>query len=508
MPIFGSLINRALRIRKRFTLPHGSAKAYQAQVLRRLLMKAMYTDFGRHYRFTDILDSPDWLNEYRRTVPIHTYNRMFEEWWKGYQDGREDITWPGKVKYFALSSGTSESASKHIPVTRDMLRCIRKVGIKQLYSMVNFPIPPKSFEKGILMLAGTTNLFHRGSYYEGDMSGISARNIPRWFRYFYKPNPKISHRPNWDQRIRLIVRKAPEWDVATVCGVPAWVQIVFEEIIKYHKVRHIHEIWPNLAVYIHGGVSFEPYRESFRKLLGHPIQFIETYMASEGSFGFQARPGTPGIRLVMNAGIFFEFIPFNEENFDEDGELKPGARAYMIHEVVEQVNYAVVLSTCAGLWRYLLGDVVRFVDARALEVVIMGRTKHFLSLCGEHMSVDNMNNAIRAVSAELGIDIGEFTVGGFKYENRFAHRWYIGTDDHPDPAEVRRILDETLSRINDDYAVERTSALKEVFVEILPNDLFIKYLRSKGKEGAMHKFPRVMKNGTLSDWETFLSRNK
>lgn len=359
------------------------------------------------------------------------------------------------------------------------------------------------------MLGGTTNLFNRGSYYEGDMSGISARNIPRWFRYFYKPGGKISYRPNWEQRIKLIVRKAREWDVATVCGVPAWVQIVFEEIIKYHKVNNIHDIWPNLEIYIHGGVSFEPYRESFNKLLGRPITYIETYMSSEGSFGFQSRPGTRGIKLILNAGIFYEFIPFNEENFDDSGEVKPGAKSYMIHEVVENVQYAIVISTCAGAWRYLLGDVVSFTDAREYEVVIVGRTKHFLSLCGEHMSVENMNKAIQTVSEEMDIGIREYAVAGFQRNQRFAHRWYIGTDDcHAEPERIGKIIDDTLRRINDDYAVERTAALKEVLVQILPNEAFIEYLRFKGKEGAMNKFPRVLKNGMMEDWESFLINRK
>lgn len=505
MPIFGSLIKRALRIRKQFTIPHGTAKTYQTQVLRRLLMKSMFTEFGRHYHFAEILSQPNFVEQYRQQIPFHSYNTMYSQWWHKCMEGIEDVTWPGKVKYFALSSGTSESASKHVPVTKDMLRSIRKVGIKQLYSMANFPIPPKSFEKGILMLAGTTNLFNRGSYYEGDMSGISARNIPRWFRYFYKPESKISYRPNWDQRIKLIVRKAPEWDVATMCGVPAWAQIVIEEIIKYHQVKNIHEIWPNLAVYIHGGVSFEPYRDSFNKLLGKPITYIETYMSSEGSFGFQARPGTKGIRLVLNAGIFYEFIPFNKENFDDQGDLLPGAKAYMIHEVVEGVNYAVVLSTCAGAWRYLIGDVVSFTDTRQYEIVIVGRTRHFLSLCGEHLSIENMNNAIQVVGQKLDIGIREYTVTGFRYQNRFAHCWYIGTDATDVSAEaIKQIIDDTLSAINDDYAVERTAALKEVFVQVLPNKAFIEYLRSKGKEGAMNKFPRVLKNGQMEAWESFL----
>lgn len=505
MAIIGNLISRSLRIRKKFTVKLGTPRQYQLQVLHRLLEKAKNTQFGRHYKFQEILDSPSFMAQYRARIPVHNYNKMNAEWWYKALEGEDNVSWPEKVKYFALSSGTSESASKHIPVTRDMLRTVKKVGVKQLYSMANFDIPPRSFEKGILMLGGTTSLYEKGDYYEGDMSGIQAKNIPRWFRRFYKPGGRISKKPNWEQRIKLIVRKARQWDVGTVCGVPAWVQIVLEEIIKYHGVKNIHEIWPNLAIYIHGGVSFEPYRDSFQKLLGKPITFIETYMASEGSFGFQARPGTKGIKLVLNAGIFFEFIPFNEENFDADGEVKPNPKSYMIHEVVEDVEYAVMLSTCAGAWRYLIGDVVKFTSVKEHEIVIVGRTKQFLSLCGEHMSIDNMNKAIDMVQKKLGITVKEFTIAGFPYQNLFAHRWYIGTDDvNVDSNKVREIIDQTLSEVNDDYAVERTAALKEIFVEVLPNEVFIDYLRCKGKEGAMNKFPRVMKGEKAKDWQNFL----
>lgn len=510
MALLGNLIARSLEVRKQFKLSVASPRTYQRHTIRQLLERGQYTAFGKHYDFAGILSKEvDFIKAFREKVPVHTYNEMYEQWWHRCLEGEENVTWPGKVKYFALSSGTSESASKHIPVTQDMLKSTKKVGFKQLYSMTEFKIPPVAFQKGVLMLGGTTSLFNRGEVYEGDMSGISAKNMPRWLsNLFYKPGQKISKRPKWEDRIKLIVRNAKNWDVGTVCGVPAWVQIVLEEVIRYHKVKNIHEIWPNLSIYIHGGVSFEPYRDSFKKLLGKNITFIETYMASEGSFGFKARPGNHGIKLVLNAGIFYEFVPFTSDNFDEDGNPKPNPTTYLIDEVKEDTEYAVMISTCAGAWRYIIGDVVRFTDAKEYEIAIVGRTKQFLSLCGEHMSVDNMNKAIDTVSKKLGFTIREFAVAGFPYQNLFAHRWYIGCDDESISAEkVKQILDETLCEVNDDYAVERTSALKEVFVELLPNDTFYDYMRSIGKEGAMNKFPRVLKNGALKKWEEYLEQN-
>ena len=511
MALLGNLIARSLRLRKQFKLPTGSPYTYQRHTLRQLLERAQFTAFGKHYKFDNILGQEvDFIKAFQQKIPVHTYNTMHEQWWHRCLNGEENVTWPGKVKYFALSSGTSEAASKHIPVTQDMIKSIKQVGFKQLYSLVDFNIPPVAFQKGVLMLGGTTSLFERGDYYEGDMSGISAKNMPRWIsNFFYKPGQKISQRPHWEDRIKLIVRNARKWDVGTVCGVPAWVQIVFEEVIKYHKVNNIHEIWPNLNIYIHGGVSFEPYKESFKRLLGKPITFIETYMASEGSFGFKARPGNHGIKLVLNTGIFYEFVPFNSDNFDEDGNPKSSVTSLMIHEVKEDTDYAVMLSTCAGAWRYIIGDVIRFTNAKEYEITIVGRTKQFLSLCGEHMSIDNMNKAIDTVARQLNINIREFAVAGFKHHNLFAHRWYIGCDNltNIDAEAVKQLLDKTLAEINDDYAVERTSALKEVFVEMLPNSVFYDYMRSIGKEGGMNKFPRVLKNGALKTWQQYLETN-
>ncbi|MEZ5047040.1 MAG: GH3 auxin-responsive promoter family protein [Chitinophagaceae bacterium] len=499
MALLGHIINRSLRLRKRISINLGTPRAYQINVLKHLLNKASKSNFGKYYQFKSILSENDFYDAFAKKVPFHNYNQMYNQWWRYCQEGESNVCWPGKVKYFALSSGTSESASKHIPVTDDMIKSVKKAGFKQFFSMQNFDLPADVFGKGILMLGGSTSLYEKGDYYEGDMSGISAKKMPRWLSFlFYKPGQSISKRPRWEDRIKLIVRKAPTWNVGTICGVPSWVQIVMEEIIRYHKLDSIHDIWPNLALYIHGGVSIEPYREQFKTLFGNNIKYIETYMASEGSFGFQARPNTSGIKLILNNGIFYEFVPFNLTNFTEDGEIKQGSKAYLINEVVEKTDYAIVISTCAGAWRYLIGDVIRFTNVKLGEFVIVGRTKQFLSLCGEHLSVDNMNKAIDEVQRKLKITIKEFTVAGYTHDKKFAHKWYIGCDQEVDKNEVLKQIDETLRKINDDYHNRKGFYIAPFVYRSTTLFYFYRILHATGKFGAMNKFPSTkMVNKTV-----------
>ena len=278
-----------------------------------------------------------------------------------------------------------------------------------------------------------------------------------------------------------------------------------EKILDYYSATHIHEVWPNLSVYVHGGVSFDPYRKGFQKLLGKNIYYIETYLASEGFIAFQNGPGQRSMKMVLNSGIFYEFIPFERKYFNESGELLSNVPTLMIDEVEEGKEYALLLSSCAGAWRYLIGDVVRIINKEEAEIVITGRTKHFLSLCGEHLSVDNMNKAIELVSDDLNITIPEFTVSGIPHGSLFAHHWYIGTDDTVNETEMKVKLDNYLKELNDDYAVERSAALKEVFISVLPLNTFYKYMEAKGKVGGQNKFPRVIKDSQLEDWKSFLN---
>lgn len=512
MPILGTLLKKGIRIRESLEQEYSNPFDIQKQELKKLLITASQTDFGKHYSFGSILnaykkdDQKAFFRLYKELVPIHNYNKIYKDWWYISKQGKRNVCWPGNVKYFALSSGTSEASSKYLPITKDMKRAIQKTSIRQILSLSKYDLPANFFQGGILMLGGSTQLNNRGSYFEGDLSGIQAAQLPFWFQHFYKPGKRIAKTRDWDEKLTEIAKKARDWDISIIVGVPAWIQILMEKILDYHQVNNIHEIWPNLQVYVHGGVSFDPYRKGFQKLLGKEIHYIETYLASEGFIAFQAKPDYRSMRLVLNNGIFYEFVPFEEKNFDENGDLLETAETLMIDEIEEGKEYALLLSSCAGAWRYIIGDVVKFTSKEDSEIIITGRTKHFLSLCGEHMSVDNMNKAIELVGNDLNIAIPEFTVAGIPHGTLFAHHWYIGTDADVDPALIRSKLDQYLKDLNDDYAVERGAALKEVFVDVLPVGTFYKWMESKGKVGGQNKFPRVIKNVQYEDWKNFIKQ--
>jgi hypothetical protein len=410
------------------------------------------------------------------------------------------------IKYFALSSGTSEAASKYIPITKELIRSNTVTSIRQLMSLATYSDVPKSrVSKGWLMLGGSTQLQKGPTYFAGDLSGIQAKNIPFWFQAMYKPGKKIAKVRDWTEKLDEIIEKAPEWDIAFLLGVPAWVQLCMEKVIERYNLKNIHEIWPNLACYVHGGVAFEPYKKGFQKLLGKPITYIETYLASEGFLAYQSRQDAKGMKLAFNNNIFFEFVPFDETNFDSEGNMIANPQAFMIHQVEQGKDYAILISTNAGTWRYLIGDTIRFVDIEKSEIIITGRTKHFLSLVGEHLSVDNMNKAIELVSEELNISIPEFTVAGIPFGTHFAHHWFVATDDKVNTEELKAKLDNKLKELNDDYEVERKHALQEIFVDVLSEQVFMDFMKMKGKLGGQHKFPRVLKGKVLEDWQRFLN---
>lgn len=502
MALFDISLSRS--IAKALKLPARSPYRQQLKVLKKLMKKARDTRFGKAYGFDTLLKQEDPIAAFQAAVPTHDYNSIYEQWWHKTLEGKSDVCWPGKIKYFALSSGTSEAASKYIPITDDLMNGNRLVMVKQLLTLRTYhDIPVRSIGKGWLMLGGSTDLQKGPGYYSGDLSGITAKKVPFWFSPFYKPGKKIARTKDWNNKIDAIVKEAPNWDIGFVVGVPAWIQMCMERIIKEYNLKTIHDIWPNLAFFVHGGVSFEPYKRGFEKLVTRPLTYIETYLASEGFIAYQDRQHARGMRLALGH-IFFEFVPFNDKNFDQEGNITPGAEILSIDKVEEGKDYAILLSTSAGAWRYLIGDTIRFVDQKRSEIVITGRTKHFLSLVGEHLSVDNMNKAIQLVSEELNLCIPEYTVAGVPHGLFFAHQWWVACDDHADPDDLRVRIDQKLMELNDDYAVERQSALKDIYLEVLPESKFMEFMHAKGKIGGQHKFPRVMKGKMLQDWQRFI----
>ncbi|MBL0356484.1 MAG: GH3 auxin-responsive promoter family protein [Chitinophagaceae bacterium] len=486
-------------------LPVNDPRRQQLKVLKKLLRKAMFTEFGQTYKFDEVLLSRHPGKKFQQLVPAYNYNKMYEAWWHKAKDGVPDVCWPGKIKYFALSSGTSDATSKYIPITKELIRSNTITSIKQLISLAKYEdVPKRAVGKGWLMLGGSTQLQKGPTYYAGDLSGIQQKNIPFWFQGLYKPGKKIAREKDWAKKLEEIVENAPNWDIGFIVGVPAWLQLCMEKIIERYKLNNIHEMWPHLAFYVHGGVAMEPYKKGFEKLLGKPITYIETYLASEGFLAYQNRQGAVGMHLALNNNIFFEFVPFDDNNFDSEGNMVENPEALMLHEVEENKDYAVLISTNAGAWRYAIGDTVKLVDKEKSEIIITGRTKHFLSLVGEHLSVDNMNKAIEIASEDLNICIPEFTVAGVPHGNFFAHHWYVATDDVADEKQLALHIDAKLKELNDDYEVERKHALKEVFVTVLPEKIFLNFMKSKGKIGGQHKFPRVLKGKMLEDWNKFL----
>ena len=510
MAIISTLLKKGIRLRESLEQEYSHPLELQRQELKKMLIYAAETEIGRKYDFAKILKGFRWgesefYERYKSQVPIYDYNRIHDEWWYKLLEGKSNVTWPGPVRHFALSSGTSGATSKFIPITRDMVKAIRRTGVRQILSLSKYDLPASLLTRGILMLGGSTDLEFNGTYFSGDLSGITTGRLPIWFQRFYKPGKKISRSKNWGDKLDQIVEKAKSWDIGIIVGVPAWLQILIEKIIERYEVNNIHEIWPNLQIFVHGGVSFEPYKKGFERLLGKPLLYLETYLASEGFLAFQALPNRKSMRLVLNNGIFHEFVPFNDSNFDEEGNIKQDAETLKIDEIEEGKDYALLISTCAGAWRYLIGDVIRFVSKEESEIIISGRTKHFLSLCGEHLSVDNMNKAIELTAEEHDLNIREFTVLGIPHGSLFAHHWFVGSDTKIKEGVLRKSIDKNLKLLNDDYAVERNHALKKVFVTVLPPALFYDWLKEQGKEGGQNKFPRVLKGEKASNWQEFLT---
>lgn len=504
MPVIGELIKTAIELGDKLNW-ESSPKEMQEGVLKHLLKKSQDTAFGKYYGFSQILDAKDPTETFQREVPYFDYDKIYSEWWCQIRKRHSDITWPGINSFFAVSSGTT-SASKHIPVTDDMLESIRKAGIGQIMSLSKYDMPADFFQRQVMMLGSSTDLKESKGFLEGEISGISAYHIPNWFQNFYKPGPEISAIPDWDKRIEIIAKEAKDWDIGSISGIPSWIELMMKKVIEYNNLDNIHDIWPNLQVYTPGGVAFEPHRKSFEKLLAHPLTYIDTYLASEGFLAFQNRPDTDSMALVLDNGIYFEFVPFTPANMTESGTVHPDAKALTIDEIEEDTDYILLISTVAGTWRYMIGDTIMFTDKDRAEIKITGRTKFFLNVVGSQLSVHQMDEGIQALQEKFDVTVPEYTVAAIQEDGDYIHRWYLGKDTgEVDEENAAKFLDQTLQEHNKNYKVARSKALKGVEARVVPADTFYAYSEKQKKKGGQVKFPRVMKEEDFRAWESFAS---
>ena len=477
----------------------------QYKVFRKLIKKAAKTDFGKQFLFEQILTADYDLALFKKLVPVYTYETLYQQWWKRVKRGDKDVCWPGKIKYFALSSGTSSGSSKIIPVSKQMLKTIRKTSLKQITSLKKLGVTNKSVRGEVLMIGGSTKLEEKNNRFFGDMSGISMLNaLPRWFlKKYYRPGYAISDLTDWDKRLNEIVLQAKKWNIAVICGMPNWVYLLIEKIVTHYKVETIHEIWPKLQLYVHGGVFFQPYQSDFEKLLKYPLNYAETYMASEGFFGFSTSDSKGGIQLVLDGNIFFEFIPYDNVNFDEHDCLRPNATPITIQQVKKNTNYALVITNNAGAWRYLIGDIIQFVNTETASIKIIGRLGQTLNVCGEHVSATNLIEAYNRVSENLEIESGEFTVVSHYSNGNTTHHWFICGNKVLAKLPIAHKLDKSLMLLNHDYAVARKANLLKPVVHIIPKRTMTQWLAHNGRAGNQYKMPVILSQDKIQPWLEF-----
>ena len=505
MALLGSLVKKGIELNQKFAFQSDDNLSQQVKQLKTLLDKAKDTAFGKFYAFEDLLKSDNPIKGFKEAVPIHDYNQINDRWWHQ-QQTHKDITWPGKPSFFALSSGTTGKTSKRIPITEDFLQSMRDVGTSLVRSLPNFNFPEELFESEILMLSSSANLSkHEYGHQEGEISGINVSNFPGLYDFFYRPGKEIASIDNWDERVEAIAKEAPNWNIGAIAGIPSWVLLMLQKIIEEHDLDTIHDIWPNLTVYASGGVAFETYREDFNKVSKKPLTIIDTYLASEGFFSYTSKPNAMDMRLALEHGYFYEFIPFDENGVDETGQLLENPVSLTIDEVELEKDYVLIISSCAGAWRYAIGDTIKFISLDPPEILITGRTKFFLNVVGSQLSEEKLDDAILAVSKKHGININEYSVGAIKNnQDEYIHQWVVVSDEDIDEASFKESLDSELKDANKNYGVARSKALKGIELKAISKDQYYSYLEKDKKKGGQIKTPKVMKEEKMNGLLSFL----
>jgi hypothetical protein len=466
--------------------------AVQKRTLLRLVRKAIDTRFGRNHGFTSIRS----ISDFQQRVPVREYEAFWAEYWQPAFPTLADVTWPGPVPYLAMSSGTTTGSTKYIPVSADMLRSNRRAALTALAWHKAAYTNASLFSGRMFFLGGSTDLERLGSgVLAGDLSGIATHDLPSILRAFAFPSLKLAFINDWDRKLDLLAEESARLPIALVSGVPSWLLALFERLRQVTGRDNVSEIWPMLQLVVHGGTRFDPYRAQFRRMVGPGVRFLETYPASEG-FMASEDPRHGLLRLIPDHGIFFEFVPVNEIG-------RAGPTRHTMADIVPGVNYAVVLTTCAGLWCYVLGDIVCFERREPPLLRFVGRTRQFLSAFGEHLIGEEVECAITEAAKLSGLDVVDFHIGPvFGDRSAGRHRWLVEFAQEPADVHVfARELDASLCRLNEDYRAHRVGDLAMRGPEIVPlaRGSFAAWMRSQGKLGGQHKVPRMDNTGRLTE---------
>lgn len=459
----------------------------QEEWLQNLIQTARNTEWGKHYGYADIQNA----EQFKNRVPIQNYDTL-KPYIERMLAGEQSVLWPSEIKWFAKSSGTTNDRSKFIPVSEESLEECHYKGGKDLLSIYcNNRPETKIFTGKCLVLGGSSQVSQLNadaSY--GDLSAVLIKNLPIWAEFYRTPDQSITLLENFEEKIEKMAQATLDVNVTNISGVPTWNVVLAKRILELSGKSNLLEVWPNLELYFHGAVNFTPYREQFKQLIpSDQMYYLETYNASEGFFGIQDLPNSEELLLMLDYGIYYEFLPM--ENL-HDAEPK----TLSLHEVELGKNYALIISTNAGLWRYQIGDTITFTSLSPYRIQITGRTKHFINAFGEELIIDNAEKALAKACADTQSTIRDYTACPiyFKQNEAGAHEWIIEFEEAPkDLQRFTEILDQNLRALNSDYDAKRYKNLALGFpkMHVAPNGTFYNWMKTRGKLGGQHKVPRL-----------------
>lgn len=490
--IFSWLIKKRIRQIEFFK---NNPSAVQEKLLKDMLTTCSSTKFGGLFSFKDISDYPT----FSKNVPLHDYTTIYP-FVEEVLQGKQDVLWPGTTSWFSKSSGTTSHRSKILPVTKEHLFNCHYKGGKDLLSLYYHNYPNRKLYNGKhLIIGGSSEINTLGkNSYIGDLSAIIIKNLPFWAEIRRTPSRETSLLSNWEEKLDKMVKETIHEDVYILAGVPSWTLVLLKRILEYTGKKHIKEVWPNLELYMHGGVNFTPYKSEFESVIGKKINYVETYNSSEGFYGIQDQPNSDELLLMLDYGIFYEFIPIDTY----DG--LNSKTVLSLSDVEVNKNYALVISTNAGLWRYIIGDTISFTSTTPYRFKITGRTSQCLNVFGEEVIVENADRAISETCSETNAFLKDYAVFPIYLENnqQGGHEWFIEFSKTPtSKEEFVVILDRKLQEINSDYAAKRQGdfVLTLPTIHFLPENTFETWLKQQHKLGGQHKIPRLNNSRKIAE---------